>query len=84
MKEIFETNKVSRRQYLEDNQTKTREENQTIHTDELSTTSSDDPKYRCTSQNNNVTPTTLVTFPTCVTIPKLTPSYVTHYPDWYA
>ena len=84
MKEIFERNKVSRRQFLEGNETKRSEENQTIHIDQLSTTSSNDPKYRCTSQNKNDTPTTLITFPTCVTIPKSTPSYVTHYPDWYA
>ena len=43
----------------------------------MSTTSSKD------SNSNNVIPKPLNTHPECVIAPSPSPSYITHYPDWY-
>ena len=53
------------------------EYNSSEYFDELSTTSSED------SNSNNVIPKLLNSHPECVIAPSPSPSYITHYPDWY-
>ena len=83
LKEISEMNNVPIRKYLEEREKRITEENNKKQIDELSTTSSEDPKYRCISIVNNNMPITSNTIPAHVTSPVSTPSYVVHYPDWY-